>query len=108
MSANGFFSELKRRNVLKVAIAYLILSWLLVQVADVVFPALNLPDWSVTLVVALLLLGFLPILIFAWVYELTPEGLERTEDVGHGESIRSASHSGTTAKGQHPTQALRP
>ncbi len=87
MPANSFFAELKRRNVLKVAIAYVILSWLLVQVADVVFPALNLPDWSVTLVVALLLLGFLPILIFAWVYELTPEGLERTEDVGHGESI---------------------
>ena len=87
MLSNGLFSELSRRNVFKVAIAYTVLSWLLIQVADVVFPALNLPEWSITMLLALLALGFVPVLVFAWVYELTPEGLKREEEVYAGQSI---------------------
>lgn len=81
MTSGGFFFELRRRNVFKVAIAYTILSWVLIQVADVLFPALNLPDWSIPLVVALLIIGFIPALLFSWVYELTPEGLKRESEV---------------------------
>jgi TolB-like protein len=87
MPSKGFFSELRRRNVFRVAIAYLVLSWLLIQVADVMFPALNLPEWSITFVIALLMIGFIPALIFSWAYELTPEGLKRESDVDPKQSI---------------------
>jgi TolB-like protein len=87
MPSSGLFSELRRRNVFKVAIAYLVLSWLLIQVTDALFPALNLPDWSVTFVVGLLIIGFIPALIFSWVYELTPEGLKREPGVDPSQSI---------------------
>jgi TolB-like protein len=87
MPEGSFLSELRRRNVSRVAVAYLVLSWLLVQAADVLFPALNLPDWSVTFVVALLTIGFLPALIFAWVYELTPDGLKLESEIEPAQSI---------------------
>jgi hypothetical protein len=87
MPSRGLFSELRRRNVFKVAIAYLVLSWLLLQVADVLFPALYLPEWSITLLVVLLIMGFLPALIFSWVYELTPDGLKREQEVDPARSI---------------------
>ena len=67
------FSELKRRNVFRVGAAYAIVSWLLVEISDTVFPRLQLPDWSVTLVIVLLLIGFPLALSFAWAFELTPE-----------------------------------
>jgi TolB-like protein/Tfp pilus assembly protein PilF len=89
MTSRSLWSEVKRRNVFKVAVAYLVLSWLLIQVSDVVFPALHLPDWSVTFVLALLAIGFLPALIFSWVYELTPEGLKRESEIEPSESITS-------------------
>ena len=82
-----FFEELKRRNVFRVAVAYLILSWVMIQVADIVFSAYQMPEWTVTLVVTLLALGFIPALIFSWIYELTPEGLKKDKDVLHDESI---------------------
>jgi len=69
------WGELKRRNVVKVAAAYAIVGWLLVQIADVFFPALQLPDWTVTLVVGLVILGFPLALILSWAYDLTPEGI---------------------------------
>ena len=72
----SFFEELKRRNVFRVGIAYVVTAWLLLQVSDLVFPRLGLPDSAVTLVMALLGLGFIPALIFAWAFELTPEGLK--------------------------------
>jgi len=83
----SFFSELRRRNVFKVAAAYAIVGWLLVQIADVFFPALRLPDWTVTFVAALLILGFPVALLLSWAYELTPEGVKRTESVPVSESI---------------------
>src|SRR6266540_1826736 len=81
MDPTKFFAELKRRNVYKVAVAYAIVGWLLVQVATQVFPFLEIPNWVVRLVIALVAVGFPIALVIAWAFELTPEGLKRTEDV---------------------------
>jgi hypothetical protein len=75
----NFFAELKRRNVYKVAIAYAVVAWLLMQIATQVFPFLEIPNWAIRLVIMLLALGFPIALILAWAFELTPEGLKRTE-----------------------------
>ena len=87
MNPRNFFAELKRRNVYKVAVAYGVVAWLLIQVTDTVFPRLNLPDWAVTLVIVLVLLGFPVAVVLAWAFELTPEGVVRAEDVAPGKSI---------------------
>src|SRR5213075_1682833 len=76
----NFFAELKRRNVYKVAVAYAIVGWLLVQIATQVFPFLEIPTWIVRLVIALVAIGFPIALVIAWAFELTPEGIKRTED----------------------------
>lgn len=81
------YQELKRRNVIRVAIAYAVAAWLLIQVADTLFPILGLPGWSVTLVAVLLIVGFPVALIFAWAYELTPEGIKPEKHVPPEESI---------------------
>jgi len=83
----SFFGELKRRNVVKVAVAYAIVGWLLVQIADTFFPALQLPEWTVTFVAGLVILGFPLALILSWAYELTPDGMERAKSVPLPESI---------------------
>jgi TolB-like protein len=75
----NFFAELKRRNVYKVAVAYAIVGWLLVQVATQVFPFLEIPNWVVRLVIALVAIGFPISLVIAWAFEATPEGIKRTE-----------------------------
>src|ERR1700756_2316683 len=84
----NFFSELKRRNVYKVAVAYAVVGWLLVQVATQVFPFLEIPNWAIRLVILLIAIGFPVALIIAWAFELTPEGLKRTEtaDAAHQHS----------------------
>ena len=82
MRIDNFFAELKRRNVYKVAVAYAIVGWLLVQIATQVFPFLEIPTWIVRLVIVLVAAGFPIALIIAWAFELTPEGIKRTEDVG--------------------------
>jgi TolB-like protein len=74
-----FFSELKRRNVYKVAIAYGVVAWLLMQVASQIFPFFDIPNWAVRLVVLVLIIVFPIALVIAWAFELTPEGLKRTE-----------------------------
>ena len=81
------FEEIKRRNVFRVAIVYVIAGWLTMQVVDVMFPALNIPDWLTSLVAALLLIGFPFALIFAWAFEITPDGIRREKDVDRSESI---------------------
>src|SRR6201982_148261 len=83
----SFFAELKRRNVYKVAVAYAVVSWLLIQVATQVFPFFEIPNWAVRLVVLLLILGFPIALFLAWAFEITPEGIKRAEDVSPQESI---------------------
>ena len=89
----SLYNELKRRNVFRVAIAYLAGAWLLIEVAGTLFPAFGVPDWAVRFVVIVLALGFVPALIISWAYELTPEGLKREKDV-----IRDASITHVTAK----------
>jgi len=83
----SLFSELKRRNVFRVAIAYLIASWLLIQLADILIPMLTLPEWVARLIFLLLLILFIPTLIGAWALELTPEGLKLEKDVDRNTSI---------------------
>ena len=79
MNAQKFFDELKRRNVYKVAVAYAVVSWLLIQIATQVFPFFEIPNWAISLVVLLLIIGFPIALIIAWAFEATPEGIKRTE-----------------------------
>src|SRR5713101_928751 len=79
MKATNFFAELKRRNVYKVAIAYAVVAWLLMQIATQVFPFLEIPNWAIRLVIMLIVLGFPIAVVIAWAFELTPEGLKRTE-----------------------------
>jgi TolB-like protein/Tfp pilus assembly protein PilF len=81
MNPRNFFAELKRRSVYKVAIAYAVVAWLLIQVATQTFPFFEIPSWCVRLVIVLLLLGFPIAVILAWAYELTPEGIKRDEDL---------------------------
>jgi len=83
----SLFAELKRRNVVKVGLAYLVVAWLIAQVVGLVAPALYLPAWTVTLVVLLLMVGLPVALLLAWVYELTPEGVKRTMEVRAADSI---------------------
>jgi TolB-like protein len=84
----SLIAELKRRNVFRVGAAYAIVGWLLIEITATTFPILKLPDWSVTLVTALVLIGFPLALIVAWAFELTPEGLKRETDVDPAESVR--------------------
>ena len=79
MSERNFFAELKRRNVYKVAVAYAVVAWLLMQVASQIFPFFDIPNWVVRVVVLLLIIGFPVALIIAWAFEVTPEGVKRTE-----------------------------
>jgi TolB-like protein len=80
MNLRNFFAELKRRNVYKVAVAYAVVGWLLVQVATQVFPFFEIPNWAVRLIVLGIVIGFPIALVIAWAFELTPEGIKRTED----------------------------
>src|SRR5256885_8311212 len=86
MDPKNFFGELKRRNVYKVAIAYAVVAWLLIQIATQVFPFFEIPNWVVRLVVLLLVIGFPVALILAWAFEITPEGIKRAEDVDLNQS----------------------
>ena len=83
----GFFQELKRRNVYKVAVAYAVVAWLLIQAASILFPTFDAPSWVMKVFVALVAAGFPIALVVAWAFELTPEGLKRTEEVGPGDAI---------------------
>jgi TolB-like protein/Tfp pilus assembly protein PilF len=77
----ALFEELKRRNTFRVAIAYLALAWLLTEVAGTLFPSFGVPEWAFRFVVMVFALGFVPVLIFSWVFEMTPEGLKRERDL---------------------------
>src|SRR6266508_1922984 len=79
MNPRSFFAELKRRNVYKVAVAYAVVGWLLVQVTTQVFPIFEIPNWASRLIVLAIIIGFPIALINAWAFEVTPEGIKRTE-----------------------------
>ena len=81
MSERNLFGELKRRNVYKVAIAYVVAGWALSQGIAQVFPVFDVPNWIIRLIVLLIILGLPVALVLAWMFELTPQGIKRTEDV---------------------------
>jgi ketosteroid isomerase-like protein len=83
----SFFVELKRRNVYRVALTYAVIAWLLIEVASVLLPMLDAPEWLITAFVVLLALGFALALFISWSFEMTPEGLKRTEDLSPDEVI---------------------
>ncbi len=83
----SFIKELTRRNVLRVAIAYVIVAWLLLQVADVILNNIAAPGWVFQAILLLVALGFPIALIFAWAFELTPEGIKKERDVDRAQSI---------------------
>jgi TolB-like protein/Tfp pilus assembly protein PilF len=83
----SLFSELRRRNVFRVGIAYLVSAWLLIQVAETIFPLFGFDDTPARLVVIVLAIGFIPALVFAWLFELTPEGLKQEKDVKRDLSV---------------------
>src|SRR2546423_4763917 len=87
MKIDHFFTELKRRNVIRFAGLYLVGAWLLTQIASTVLPMFGAPDWLPRSIVILLVIGFVPALIFSWAFELTPQGLKRDEDVPLEQSI---------------------
>ena len=91
MKIDNFLAELKRRNVYKVAVAYAVVGWLLVQVATQVFPFFEIPNWAVRLIVLAIVIGFPIALVMAWAFELTPEGLKRTEDIDPATQTRPKS-----------------
>ncbi|HEU0273689.1 MAG TPA: hypothetical protein VFQ83_04095 [Candidatus Udaeobacter sp.] len=81
MEKPSFFAELKRRNVYKVAVAYAVVAWLLIQVATQVFPFFEIPNWAVEMVVVALVIGFPIAVVLSWAFELTPEGIKRENEV---------------------------
>jgi len=85
----SLFSELKRRNVFRVAAAYLIVAWLLTEILATLLPMFGVPDWVGKAVVIVVALTFIPVLIFAWAFEMTPEGIKREKDVDRDSSITS-------------------
>jgi TolB-like protein/Tfp pilus assembly protein PilF len=87
MNPESFFGELKRRNVIRMAGLYLVGAWLVVQVAGTVLPMFGAPEWLPRTIVVLLAIGFVPAVIFSWVFELTPQGLKREDDVAPEQSI---------------------
>ena len=87
MKIGNFFAELKRRNVYRVAVAYAVVSWLLIQIATQVFPFFEIPNWAVRLVVLLLILAFPVALILSWAFEITPEGIKRESEVAPDPSV---------------------
>ena len=79
----SFFEELKRRNVVRVAAAYLALAWLVVQLVETLFPMFGISDDVARTIVTVVGVGLVPVMIFAWVFELTPDGLKRDSEVDH-------------------------
>jgi len=83
----SFFAELKRRNVFRVAAAYVIIGWLVMQIGEVMAPALHLPDWTLSALAFFVILGFPFALFFAWAFEMTPEGIRKEKEVDRNQSI---------------------
>ena len=85
----SLFDELKRRNVFRVALAYLVVGWLLTEVLTTILPTLGAPDWAARAVILIFAFGFLPAIVLSWFYELTAEGIKRDEEVRQDESTAS-------------------
>src|SRR5262249_8247419 len=87
MGNRNFFAELKRRNVYKVAVAYALVAWLLIQAASILFPTFDAPGWAMKVLVALLVLGFPVALVLSWAFEITPEGIKLESEIDPKKSI---------------------
>ncbi len=87
MSGRNFFAELKRRNVYKVAVAYAVIAWLLIQAASILFPAFEAPAWVMKVFLLIMAAGFVVALFIAWAFEMTPEGMKRTEEISPNERL---------------------
>src|SRR5947207_3646546 len=87
MKIANFFAELKRRNVYRVAVADAVIAWLLIQAASILFPTFEAPGWVMKVFVAIIAAGFPIALVLVWAFELTPEGIKRTEEVAPHESV---------------------
>ena len=87
MNSKNYFAELKRRNVYKVAIAYAVIAWLLIQAGSILFPTFEAPGWVMKVFVTVVAAGFVIALIVAWAFEMTPQGMKRTEDLAPDEFI---------------------
>ena len=89
----SLLQELQRRNVIRVATAYVVVAWLIIQVVETIFPAFGFSDKAVRIVVIIFSIGFVPALIAAWVFELTPEGLKRDSNIDRSQDdSRPSSH----------------
>ena len=86
MKIDNFFAELKRRNVYKVAVAYAVVAWLLIQAASILFPTFDAPAWVMKIFVIVIVLCFPVVLVFSWAFEITPEGIKRESDIDPGKS----------------------
>src|SRR5204863_8065587 len=89
LKIDNFFAESKRRNVYKVAVAYAVVAWLLIQAASIILPTYEAPAWTMKVLIAALAVGFPIAVVLAWAFEITPEGIKRAEDVSPSESIKS-------------------
>src|SRR6266516_4298268 len=87
MKIDNFFAELKRRNVYKVAIAYAVVAWLLIQAASIFLPEFNAPQWAMQIVILIVVVGFPIALVFSWAFEITPEGIKRESEIEPNKSI---------------------
>src|SRR5437763_7096563 len=87
MKIDNFFTELKRRNVYKVAIAYAVVSWLLIQASSIFLPAFDAPSWMMKIFIIVIIFGFPVALIFSWAFEMTPEGIKLESEIEPNKSI---------------------
>ena len=87
MKIDNFFAELKRRNVYKVAVAYAVVAWLMIQAASIFLPAFNAPQWAMQIVILILVVGFPIALAFSWAFEITPEGIKLESEIEPNKSI---------------------
>src|SRR6266481_3910853 len=88
MSNRNFFSELKRRNVYKVAVAYAVVAWLLIQAASIFFPAFDAPSWVMKIFIIVIIFGFPVAMIFSWAFEITPQGIKLESEIEPSKSIK--------------------
>ena len=89
---SSFFEELQRRNVIKATIAYVVVSWVIIQVISIVLPTIGAPDWVMKTLMTLLVMGFPLWVFFSWVYEVTPEGLKKTQQISNDQSISNTTN----------------
>ena len=101
----SFFAELKRRHVFRVAIAYIVVAWLILQVADVVLDKIGVPDWTFKVIMVFLVIGFPIAVLLAWAYDLTPQGLQRTVELDTDSDKAPGKNKSASKNGSGPAKA---